>query len=112
MGVTTPDISHYITPPRAGWIHAKARLLITPVHANHPPATDAIAFTLGDAKLTPESAGRDIYLLMDGQGSQTMSIDPQGNPVFTKLVPTPEPTTGALGLLALAALASRRRKDN
>lgn len=72
------------------------------------PATDSIAFKLGDAKLTPESAGRDIYLLMDGQGSQTMSIDPQGNPVFTKLVPTPEPTTGVLSLLALAALARRR----
>lgn len=74
------------------------------------PATDAIAFTLGDAKLTPESGGRDIYLLMDGQGSQTMSIDPQGNPVFTKLVPIPEPTTGALSLLALGLLAGRRRK--
>ncbi|MCQ2371549.1 MAG: hypothetical protein MJ058_05790 [Akkermansia sp.] len=76
------------------------------------PATDSIAFKLGDAKLTPESAGRDIYLLMDGQGSRTMSIDPQGNPVFTKLVPIPEPTTGTLSLLALAALAARRRKYN
>lgn len=36
-----------------------------------------------------------------------MSIDTQGNPVFTALVPIPEPTTGALSLLALAALARR-----
>lgn len=72
------------------------------------PATDSIAFNLGDAKVTPESAGRNIYLLMRGYSSQTMSIDTQGNPVFTALVPIPEPTTGALSLLALAALARRR----
>ena len=32
--------------------------------------------------------------------------------LFFKLVPTPEPTTSTLSLLALAALAARRRKDN
>ncbi len=32
--------------------------------------------------------------------------------LFFKLVPTPEPTTGTLSLLALAARAARRRKDN
>ena len=32
--------------------------------------------------------------------------------LFFKLVPTPEPTTGTLSLLALAALAARRRKHN
>ncbi len=74
------------------------------------PATDSIAFNLGDAKVTPESTGRNISLLMRGYSSQTMSIDTQGNPVFTALVPIPEPTTGALSLLALAALARRRSR--
>lgn len=76
------------------------------------PETDAIAFKLGDARVTLESAGRNIYLLMDGHGSGTMSIDPQGNPVFTRLVPIPEPTPGGLSLLALGLLAGRRRKRN
>ena len=74
------------------------------------PETNGISFNLGDAKLTSETAERDIYLLMGGYGSRTMSIDEQGRPVFTALVPTPEPTTGTLSLLALAALAARRRK--
>ena len=76
------------------------------------PETNAISFNLGDAKLTAETAERDIYLLMGGYGSRTMSIDEQGRPIFTKLVETPEPTTGTLSLLALAALAARRRKHN
>ena len=75
------------------------------------PETDSISFNLGDAKLTAETAERDIYLLMGGYGSRTLSIDNQGRPVFTALVPTPEPTTGTLSLLALAALAARRRKS-
>ncbi len=74
------------------------------------PETNGISFNLGDAKLTAETAERDIYLLLGGYGSRTMSIDEQGRPVFTALVPTPEPTTGTLGLLALAALAARRRR--
>ena len=36
--------------------------------------------------------------------------DDRASRLFFKLVPTPEPTTGTLGLLALAALAARRRK--
>ena len=74
------------------------------------PETNGISFNLGDAKLTSETAERDIYLLMGGYGSRTMSLDGQGNPVFTALVPTPEPATGTLSLLALAVLASRRRR--
>ena len=74
------------------------------------PETNGISFNLGDAKLTAETAERDIYLLLGGYGSRTLSIDNQGRPVFTALVPTPEPTTGTLSLLALAALAARRRK--
>ena len=74
------------------------------------PKTDGIAFDLGDARLPLESMGRDITLLLGRYGSQTMGIDEQGNPVFTAFVPTPEPATGTLSLLALAALAARRRK--
>ena len=74
------------------------------------PETNAISFNLGDAKLTAETAERDIYLLLGGYGSRTMSIDEQGRPVFTALVPTPEPTTGTLSLMALAGLCARRRR--
>ena len=74
------------------------------------PEKNAISFNLGDARLTDATAQENITLLMGGYGSRTMSLDGQGNPVFTKLVDTPEPTTGTLGLLALAALAARRRK--
>lgn len=74
------------------------------------PETDSISFNLGDAKLTAETAERDIYLLMGGYGSRTLSIDEQGRHVFTALVPTPEPSTGTLSLLALCALAARRRR--
>ncbi|MDO4222279.1 MAG: hypothetical protein Q4C88_09195 [Akkermansia sp.] len=74
------------------------------------PETNGISFNLGDAKLTAGSATQDITLLMGGYGSRTLSLDGQGNPVFTKLVETPEPATSTLSLLALAALAARRRK--
>lgn len=72
--------------------------------------TNGISFKLGDAKLTAVTADRDISLLMGDYGSRTMSIDNQGRPVFTALVPTPKPTTGTLSLLSLAALAARRRR--
>ena len=50
-----------------------------------------------------------MYLHMDGDWSQTMSLV-DGKPVFTALVPTPEPTTGVLSLLSLSLLAGRRRR--
>ncbi len=74
------------------------------------PETNGISFNLGDAKLTAETADGDISLLMGGYGSQTMSIDEQGRPVFSKLVETPEPATGTLSLMALAGLCARRRR--
>ena len=63
-----------------------------------------------DVTIDPQTA-RNLTLLMGGDWSQTMSLV-DGKPVFTKLVPTPEPATGTLSLLALAALAVRRRRDN
>lgn len=74
------------------------------------PATNAIAFDLGDAELSDAAAAGGITLRMGGYGSQTVSIDKAGNPVFLELVPTPEPSTGTLSLLALCALAARRRR--
>lgn len=74
------------------------------------PATNAIAFDLGDAELSDAAAAGGITLRMGGYGSQTVSIDKAGNPVFSNLVPTPEPSTGTLSLLALCALAARRRR--
>ena len=74
------------------------------------PATNAIAFDLGDAELSDAAAAGGITLWMGGYGSQTVSIDKAGNPVFSNLVPTPEPSTGTLSLLALCALAARRRR--
>lgn len=74
------------------------------------PEKNAISFNLGDARLTDATAQENITLLMGRYGSRTLSIDEQGRPVFTKLADTPEPTTGTLSLLALAALAARRRR--
>ena len=76
------------------------------------PGVNGIGMDFGtDVTIDPQTA-RNLTLLMGGDWSQTMSIDEQGRPVFTALVPTPEPTTGTLSLLALAALAARRRKHN
>ena len=42
--------------------------------------------------------------------SSSLNLDTKGQVLFSALVPTPEPTTGTLSLLALAVLASRRRR--
>lgn len=73
------------------------------------PGTGLVAFNLGDAKLTPETAAGNISLLMGGYGSRSMTLV-EGNPVFGNLIPIPEPAAGSLGLLALASLAARRRR--
>ena len=73
------------------------------------PSKDAIGLDFGNEVNIAKTDG--MYLHMGGDWSQTMSLV-DGKPVFTKLVPTPEPATGTLSLLALAALAARRRKDN
>ena len=73
------------------------------------PGVNGIGMDFGtDVTIDPQTA-RNLTLLMGGDWSQTMSLV-DGKPVFTALVPTPEPTTGTLSLLALAALAARRRK--
>lgn len=61
-----------------------------------------------DVTIDPQTA-KNLTLLMGGDWSQTMNLV-DGKPVFTALVPTPEPATGTLSLLALAALAARRRR--
>ena len=71
------------------------------------PSKDAIGIDFGSQVNITETDG--MYLHMGGKWSQTMSMV-EGKPVFTKLIPTPEPTTSTLGLLALAALAARRHR--
>ena len=61
-----------------------------------------------DVTIDPQTA-RNLTLLMGGDWSQTMSLV-DGKPVFTALVPTPEPTTGVLSVLGLGLLAGRRRR--
>ena len=72
------------------------------------PAATSVVFDFGDDVTIMQATGLDMCL--GNYWSQTMSIDPQGQVIFTKLEDIPEPTTGTLGLLALAALAARRRK--
>ena len=73
------------------------------------PAVNGIGMDFGtDVTIDPQTA-RNLTLLMGGNWSQTMSLV-DGKPVFTALVPTPEPTTGTLSLLALGLLAARRRR--
>ena len=55
---------------------------------------------LGEDYITNAYVSYSDYAEHDGRASR----------LFFKLVPTPEPTTGTLSLLALAALAARRRK--
>ncbi len=73
------------------------------------PLVNGIGMDFGpDVTIDPQTA-KNLTLLMGDSMSRTVSfID--GKPVFTALVPTPEPTTGTLSLLALAGLAARRRR--
>ena len=74
------------------------------------PGVNGIGMDFGTGVTIDPQTARNLTLLMGGDWSHTMSIDAQGRPVFTALVPTPEPTTGVLSLLALSLLAGRRRK--
>ena len=73
------------------------------------PGVNGIGMDFGDDVTINEQTARNLTLLMGGNWSQTMNLV-DGKPVFTALVPTPEPATGTLSLLALAALAARRRR--
>ena len=72
------------------------------------PANKSVVFDFGDDVTIKQATGLDMRL--GNYWSPSMNLDEQGQVIFTKLVETPEPTTGTLGLLALAALAARRRK--
>ncbi len=71
-------------------------------------AKDAVAFDFGDDVTIKQATGLDMRV--GNYWSLSLNLDEQGKVIFTKLVETPEPTTGTLSLLALAALAARRRK--
>ncbi len=71
-------------------------------------AKDAVAFDFGDDVTIKQATGLDMRV--GNYWSPSLNLDEQGKVIFTKLLETPEPTTGTLSLLALAALAARRRK--
>ena len=72
------------------------------------PATTSVVFDFGDDVTIRQATGLDMRL--GNYWSPSLNLGQQGKVIFTKLVDTPEPTTGTLGLLALAALAARRRR--
>ena len=72
------------------------------------PATTSVVFDFGDDVTIKQAIGLDMRL--GNYWSTSLNLDQQGKVILTKLVDTPEPATGTLGLLALAALAARRRK--
>ena len=72
------------------------------------PANKSVVFDFGDDVTIRQATGLDMRL--GNYWSPSLNLDQQGQVIFTKLVETPEPTTGTLSLLALAALAARRRK--
>ena len=73
-------------------------------------AMEKVVFDFGeDVTIDPQTA-KNLTLLMGNYLSTSANLDTPGQVLFTALVPTPEPTTGTLSLLALAALAARRRK--
>ena len=74
------------------------------------PAANGIGIDFGtDVTIDPQTA-KNLTLLMGNYLSTSANLDTPGQVLFTALVPTPEPTTGTLSLLALAALAARRRR--
>ena len=72
------------------------------------PAKDAVAFDFGTDVTIQQATGLDMRL--GDYWSSSLNLATKGQVIFTKLVPTPEPTTGTLSLLALAALAARRSR--
>ena len=74
------------------------------------PATTSVVFDFGDDVVIDRETAKNLTLLMGNYLSTSANLDTPGQVLFTALVPTPEPTTGTLSLLALAALAARRRK--
>ena len=74
------------------------------------PATDTVAFDFGPDVTIDKETAKNLTLLMGDYLSTTANLDMPGQVLFTALVPIPEPATGTLSLLALAALAARRRR--
>ncbi len=74
---------------------------------------DRVCMMFGDAAYLPDKSD-GITISMVGSGGSTKTYDyastTGGNVYFGGYFEVPEPATGTLGLLALAALAARRRK--
>ena len=74
------------------------------------PANKSVVFDFGDDVTIKQATGLDMRL--GNYWSPSLNLDEQGKVIFTKLVDTPEPTTGVLSLLGLGLLAGRRRRHN
>ena len=74
------------------------------------PANKSVVFDFGDDVTIDPQTAKNLTLLMGNYLNTSANLDTPGQVLFTALVPTPEPTTGTLSLLALAALAARRRR--
>ena len=74
------------------------------------PAATSVVFDFGDDVTIKQATGLDMRL--GNYWSPSLNLDEQGKVIFTKLVDTPEPTTGVLSLLGLGLLAGRRRRHN
>ena len=72
------------------------------------PANKSVVFDFGDDVTIKQATGLDMRL--GNYWSPSLNLDEQGQVIFTKLVDTPEPTTGVLSLLGLGLLAGRRRR--
>ena len=72
------------------------------------PANKSVVFDFGDDVTIRQATGLDMRL--GNYWSTSLNLDQPGKVIFTKLVPTPEPTTGVLSLLGLGLLVGRRRK--
>ena len=73
-----------------------------------PAKVDAVVFDFGDDVSIKQATGLDMRL--GNYWATSMNLDQPGKVVFKNLVETPEPATGTISLLALCALATRRRR--
>ncbi len=73
-----------------------------------PAQLNAVVFDFGDDVTIKQATGLDMRL--GNYWSPSLNLDTKGQVIFTKLVPIPEPATGTISLLALCALATRRRR--
>ena len=93
---------------RSGIEPRKTGATATVFVGQHTITLQDVTIKISDDVTIKQATGVDMRL--GDYWSSSMNLDQQGKVIFTKLVPTPEPTTGTLCLLALAALCTRRHR--